>query len=297
MINYAEKSSLILETFMRSADENYITARWCAANQIDVDFLWLALHALEKYMKAILLFNGKSSKEYGHDIVKLYSDVKPIAESLAPSTFARPASLTDITWREIIPEHFLERLSIMGSPGNRYNLYGYTTGLQDLLVLDQIVFSLRRLACPLDDRIFPRQSGRSSGPTHREILENQPDYYFNFYMPLDEIIKSREDSSKKSAALDLNFPFAPENFAHPPISSLRSFSNPVIDRRIFEPLMSENLNIAAQAIEVASWFLKNVQLRKGTIDSPDIGMKIDQEIKTATARINLAQKPEKMADE
>jgi len=43
------KNDLVLELFVRTADENYITARWCAFNQLNIDFLWLSVHALEKY--------------------------------------------------------------------------------------------------------------------------------------------------------------------------------------------------------------------------------------------------------
>ena len=44
----ASKNSLIGELFVRTADENYITARWCGTNRLNTDFLWLAVHALEK---------------------------------------------------------------------------------------------------------------------------------------------------------------------------------------------------------------------------------------------------------
>lgn len=74
----ASKHNIVLELFARTADENYITARWCAINQLNTDFLWLSVHALEKYLKAVLLLNGGSSrrsasdqKTYSHDIVRL----------------------------------------------------------------------------------------------------------------------------------------------------------------------------------------------------------------------------------
>ena len=41
-------------------------------------FLWSSLHAIEKYLKAILLFNEKKAKGCGHDIDKLLSRVKEI---------------------------------------------------------------------------------------------------------------------------------------------------------------------------------------------------------------------------
>jgi HEPN domain-containing protein len=58
----ASKNNLASELFVRTADENYITARWCANNQLNTDFLWLAVHALEKYLKAVLLVNGHDTR-------------------------------------------------------------------------------------------------------------------------------------------------------------------------------------------------------------------------------------------
>ncbi|WP_024342605.1 hypothetical protein [Bradyrhizobium japonicum] len=51
----ASKNNLARELFVRTADENYVTARWCANNRLNTDFLWLAVHALEKYLKAVLV--------------------------------------------------------------------------------------------------------------------------------------------------------------------------------------------------------------------------------------------------
>jgi hypothetical protein len=85
------KNDLVLELFVRTADENYITARWCAFNLLNTEFLWLSVHVLEKYLKAVLLVNGKSSKSYGHDIERLYRDVKSIAGSLLPDKPHHPS--------------------------------------------------------------------------------------------------------------------------------------------------------------------------------------------------------------
>ena len=39
-------------------------------NELDQQFLWNSLQAVEKYLKAILLYNGRSSKGIKHNIVK-----------------------------------------------------------------------------------------------------------------------------------------------------------------------------------------------------------------------------------
>jgi HEPN domain-containing protein len=79
---YAEKNSLVKESFVSTADDNYTLARWCFHQNVNVDFYWLAVHSLEKYFKAVLLINGKASKPFGHDIEELYAAVQPLAPEL-----------------------------------------------------------------------------------------------------------------------------------------------------------------------------------------------------------------------
>jgi hypothetical protein len=72
--------------FVDEADRDYILARHCYRNQYDLQYAWLQSQSLEKYLKAILLFNGKSSRykknfkgsEFSHDICSLYEAVKEI---------------------------------------------------------------------------------------------------------------------------------------------------------------------------------------------------------------------------
>jgi HEPN domain-containing protein len=87
---YPYKHSLVDEFFIKTADDNYVVARWCADNGMDVDFFWLALHCLEKYLKAALVLNGRSAKNYGHNIKALYADVHPLAPELLPITLTIP---------------------------------------------------------------------------------------------------------------------------------------------------------------------------------------------------------------
>src|SRR5258708_33342421 len=90
---YAEKHSIVKELFINTADDNYIAARWCFHENLNVDFFWLAVHSLEKYMKAVLLLNGQSSKSYSHDITKLYSNIQPLAPELLPKQLFKPDSV------------------------------------------------------------------------------------------------------------------------------------------------------------------------------------------------------------
>lgn len=74
------------DVFRKQADCDYIAARANYRMHLRQQFLWSAQQAMEKYMKAILLFNGRSSryylppggvkrKEFGHDLDALFAEI------------------------------------------------------------------------------------------------------------------------------------------------------------------------------------------------------------------------------
>lgn len=77
-----ENQDLINDYALRSlrytADEDYIAARMSYRIGLIEPFLWSSLHAIEKYLKALLLFNKKSAKGFNHNIVKLLNSAKEI---------------------------------------------------------------------------------------------------------------------------------------------------------------------------------------------------------------------------
>ncbi|MGY3610690.1 MULTISPECIES: hypothetical protein [unclassified Bradyrhizobium] len=283
----ASKNNLARELFVRTADENYVTARWCANNRLNTDFLWLAVHALEKYLKAALLVNGHDTRGYGHDVVRLYRHVNGFAGALLPDRLEKPVELDIFLWRERSAEEFMAHLLDNGNADNRYAIYGYVTSTQDLHMLDAMVFAIRRLVCELDGRVFTGDEPDLPTFTHREILTRQPDYYGRKGMPLDILIGTREDTPLREAALNLNLPFAPWDFAHRPMPEGAASSNPVIIRRILDPLASDDPVYAAEGIEIARWFLANVQVPRGTPGSPGVREQILEAVDTARTRHRL----------
>jgi hypothetical protein len=132
--SYASKHSIVNELFIKTADENYVTARFCFAYGLDVDFFWETVHGLEKYLKAALLLNGQSGKgrlvggkrtAYGHNIVDLFAAVQPLAPELIPVKLARPNGIEPYAWSEESTDSFIVRLYDMGNEHNRYQLSGY----------------------------------------------------------------------------------------------------------------------------------------------------------------------------
>ena len=73
------KQALIIdfttECFRNSADRDYVSARLCHRYGLDAQFYWAALQTIEKLLKAILLYNGKSAKKLGHNLTTAYSRV------------------------------------------------------------------------------------------------------------------------------------------------------------------------------------------------------------------------------
>lgn len=63
--------------FRREADYDYISARANFRMAFPQQFLWAGSQAVEKYLKAILLLNGHSSK-YFHNLEKLHNAVQRI---------------------------------------------------------------------------------------------------------------------------------------------------------------------------------------------------------------------------
>jgi hypothetical protein len=229
---YAEKHSIVKELFIATADDNYVNARWCFHENLNVDFFWLAVHCLEKYLKAVLLLNGESSLKYQHEIVELFQQVKKSARCLLPATLVRPADIPAEMWREEQIEDFIERLYRDGQAHNRYQLFGYSRRPGDLWKLDQVVFAVRRLCQPLDTAVFPQENTL----TYREILLRNPKRW-SLDNKLEETFDGKRGDVLKHAFLNRNFPFAPDGYMHSPIMTYTFASQEsVLGRRLFDPL-------------------------------------------------------------
>lgn len=116
-------------SFRDYADQDYIMARIAYRKEFDQQFRWCSLQALEKYLKAILIYNRVSAKGIGHDLVEAVKRVQNISDL----GFALPSSDT---------ETFIEYISTYGA--DRY--LSHPTHLKDnaLLTLDKTVWCVRR---------------------------------------------------------------------------------------------------------------------------------------------------------
>jgi hypothetical protein len=250
-------------------------------------FFWLATHSLEKYLKAVLLMNGRTATSQGYQIIGLYDEVRSIAGvPLLPEDFVWPSDKNkiDIVLKRSVQE-FVSHLHDNGNADNRYLIYGYVFMSQDLHMLDQLIFNVRRLICELDARVFDGTDPQLPTFTHREVLEKQPQFSFLNGMPLDNLIRASAHSEVRNAALNNNFAFAPNGFGHPDIQYSINTLRPVIQYRIFEPLASNDPQEAKDGVESAYWLLHNVKVPGGK--NSGLAAKIEGAIQAAKSRHNI----------
>lgn len=189
------------DVFRNQGDCDYIAARSNFKLQLRQQFLWSAQQCIEKYLKAILLFNGQSAryvngtkKEYGHNLCLLTEAAKSI------QTFKF----------EIEPneEKFINYLSTQGP--NRYiGTTAYNTG-NALTDLDSTVWHIRRYCQYMADRGFgcsePVPGMREAvvaaavNPSHK--LRPQKFTLFNGH--LEKVLKKTKDDPARKALVWAN---------------------------------------------------------------------------------------------
>lgn len=115
-------------SFRDLADQDYVLARIAFRMKFDQQFLWCSLQAIEKYLKAILLYNDSSSKGIRHDLIKALDLVKRIDDL----EFSVPSEI----------ETFIQYISEYGA--DRY--FSHPTYIEDvgLQKLDETVWRIRR---------------------------------------------------------------------------------------------------------------------------------------------------------
>lgn len=133
--------------FREQADCDYISARMNYRLKLRQQFLWSGHQAIEKYLKAILLFNGKSAryptvpvknrKEFGHDLDLLHKEVSKLS------------SIGYALVRE--DEKFLSFLSKLGGANRYLSTSSYNTS-DAIHRLDRLVWKVRRYCQYISDR-------------------------------------------------------------------------------------------------------------------------------------------------
>lgn len=115
--------------FRDMGDQDYISARMAHRSRLPGPFLWGSLQAIEKYLKAILLFNGISTKKLSHRVADALDRVESEVVDIG---FNVPSSV----------RRFIEYLQEYN--GDRYLVKPLAIRLGSLQALDMSVWHVRR---------------------------------------------------------------------------------------------------------------------------------------------------------
>ena len=129
-------NSFATRCFRDVADQDYIAARMSYRAQLIPQFLWSALQAVEKYLKAILLFNRIKAKDVGHNLAKAREHCQelPFHIKLSPSS-----------------DELIEHLDAFGR--FRYLETSYYVHGPKLVELDKTIWEIRRYCRVLNDEL------------------------------------------------------------------------------------------------------------------------------------------------
>jgi HEPN domain-containing protein len=110
------------------ADKDYISARIAHRMEFDQQFLWSAEQAIEKYLKAILLYNGSSAKGIRHELKEALRRIYSIRDF-------------DLCLPQEVQE-FVKYIDDYGT--NRYLDFPSQIRMYSLIELDRAVWFIRR---------------------------------------------------------------------------------------------------------------------------------------------------------
>ena len=254
------KKRVVQAMFTDMADQDYLAARLAYGAEMFNLFFWSAGQAIEKYLKASLLLNGRSAKGYEHNLEELFAEVCEYASELFPAKLSKPEGLEVNsffgwdTWPDESPAQFVKRFNSYANANVRYNAFSFVVHTRDLFCLDQFVFHARRAAMSLDD--YPL---RKVPKDWRELLKESPGFQphrTDFNKPLERL----RGKDMYEAALSWNFPLAPKDYPHEnsPIRSVMYTPFYVMTILGAEEQDSDGTEMA----DLADWVVGNIKLPK-----------------------------------
>lgn len=186
------------------------------------------------------------------------------------------SQVNNLLWRDCSVEDFIARLEKYGHTDNRYLTYGYSVGLEDVMKVDQLIWSIRRHCRPFRDRF--ELNDNLIDIDEIDALQQHPDrWVVNFSLPLEKLIGGKAHSGLKNQFLQLNIPFAlsEDHVGHHVISALRLAGKESPLARDFELLQEPRASRETrdQAAPMLQWTLDNIRL----------GRDVEKEIKDALA--------------
>jgi hypothetical protein len=143
-------ADVIYDSFIIPGDQDYLTARLLAQKGLLRAFYWSAAQAIEKYLKAFLLFNGGNAvdKYKRHPIRQLFNDAANINKVIKNISMEPHADINikkdhRHLLQSITLDKFIEDIEVHGSSDNRYNSSGIEYSTHHLFALDNTVHGIR----------------------------------------------------------------------------------------------------------------------------------------------------------
>lgn len=133
---------VINESFIHTADQDYVNARSHIKSFSANNFFWSSAQCLEKYFKGFLIAKGENIKEYSHNIYDLFELAKQYSKPLGDFQFK-----TDITALGYGPhiltkysvKSFISEISKYGKASQRYNQSSTDYNISLIYYLDEFV--------------------------------------------------------------------------------------------------------------------------------------------------------------
>jgi HEPN domain-containing protein len=185
--NHAYITDFINRSFREVADKDYIAARISYRYGLAQQFLWFSQQALEKYLKAILLYNGKSTKNLNHNLMMAFSEVRRIADI----PFQVPNDI----------QAFVRYMDDYGT--NRYFEHPYYLMGHECLQLDKAVWHIRRYCCQMRTSVkkhdgtiinmFPYEIAKANHPYYH----SKPNKYYLFGGYLESVLSNKRSTLRK----------------------------------------------------------------------------------------------------
>jgi HEPN domain-containing protein len=231
------------DVFRKQADYDYIAARMNYRMQLRQQFLWSAQQSIEKYLKAILLYNGISAryyieegtskkKEFGHNLVKLNEKVGRI-------------DYLNYELPEWVPL-FLDYLTELGG-SNRYLSKVSYNNSDAMHKLDEVVWNIRRYCQYIPDSEMPGLKVAVVNGINSPSYKKKPKSFKLFRGELETIINRPHKDPARKALVWANLFYGKKNRSIVKFHPMSSSEIPPQHRDWFE--QEANKQIIAEYIK------------------------------------------------
>ena len=172
------------QSFRDQADRDYIAARLACRFELMPQFLWASHQAVEKYFKAILLYNKINATKVGHDLKK----AQVLTSRLSFKIDLSPSS-----------QKFMDHLAHCGE--FRYIDVPYAVQGYALIDLDVLVWELRRYCQVLNvfGKVLPAGEQKRLDDAKSELLQSSSNPATKFRLSgglLEKILENKSHPSR-----------------------------------------------------------------------------------------------------